>query len=104
MHSKGRFCPRVALFEYSIRSAIGGWTCWADIREYPNGNGFFSQALFGSLGLSEVKNDWAFLKSNASAKQLFFTVKSILNQSEELCEKIASEHVFPRLSRTASPA
>jgi ribosomal peptide maturation radical SAM protein 1 len=54
---------------------------------------FFSQALFGSPGLSEVENDWAFLRNNESAGPLVHAIKTVLNGSEELCEKIANEHV-----------
>jgi ribosomal peptide maturation radical SAM protein 1 len=54
---------------------------------------FFSQALFGPDGLGEVENCWDDIKNDARARKIRENLAAAAGNSEELCEKIATEFV-----------
>jgi len=51
----------------------------------------FSQALFGDKGTGELKHRWHQLKANPAAEEFCGHVKSMFENSEDLCAKIAEE-------------
>jgi ribosomal peptide maturation radical SAM protein 1 len=53
----------------------------------------FSQALFGDKGTGELKHRWHQLKANPAAEEFCGHVKSMFENSEDLCAKIAEEEI-----------